>query len=317
MNYPPDYWEKSPCISMGLLLAAQHSQTYAFLMIFIRILGNRQQVDAIYTDFSKAFDRFSHKRLISKLWNFGIRGNLLSLISSYLADRSQAVRINNCISARINVSSGVPQDSHLGPLLFCIYINDLHSQIKNSNILIYADDVKIYRAVGSPDDTMLLHEDLLSLSNWSILNGLSLNVAKCSVISFSRKRNGLSREYSVNGINLERVGLVKDLGVLFYSALTFSPHVEYIVSKSLRTLGFVKRSTAEFRDVTTISYLCKTLISPMITYCAQIWSPFTDTLMKKLESVQHKCLRYLTYKANWPMSRLEHNYSETAENFNL
>ena len=153
------------------------------------------------------------------------------MISSYLADRSQAVRINNCISARINVSSGVPQGSHLGPLLFCIYINDLPSLIKYSNILIYPDDVKIYKAVGSPDDTMLLQEDLLSLSNWSILNGLSLNVAKCSVIFFTRKRNVLSREYSVKDINLERVDIVKDLGVLFDSALTFAPQVEYIASK--------------------------------------------------------------------------------------
>ena len=94
---------------------------------------------------SKAFDKVNHDRLLSKLWNIGVRGNMLSIITSYLADRSQAVRFNNGVSSRINVTRGVPQGSHLGPIHFCVFINDLISSLKFVHILMYADDVKLFQ----------------------------------------------------------------------------------------------------------------------------------------------------------------------------
>ena len=217
----------------------------------------------------------------------------------------------------IHASSGVPQGSHLGPLLFCIYINDLVPLIKYSNILLYADDVTLYRAIDSLDDSLKLQNDLVSLLSWSRLNGLSLNREKCNIISFTYSKNPLSFAYSIDGANLERVDKAKDLGIIFDSTLTFVPHIEYIVSKSLKMLGFVKRVTADFRDINYILYLYNTLILTNMTYCAQIWSPFTNTMNNKLESVQHILLRYIAFKMHRPLGRFEHNYSEIAEICNL
>ena len=125
-----------------------------------------QQVDAIYTDMSKAFDKVNHKRLISKIWNFGVRGNHFKLIGSYLINRTQAVRIYNCIAKPFNVTSGVPQGSHLGPLLFCVYINDIVNHIKHANILIYADDIKIFTVTNSVEDSLHLQADIKSMAKW-------------------------------------------------------------------------------------------------------------------------------------------------------
>ena len=157
-----------------------------------------------------------------------------------------------------------------------------------------------------------------SLSSWSRLNGLSLNGEKCNIISFTCSKNTLSFAYSIDDANFERVDKVKDLGIIFDSILTFAPHIEYIISKSTKMLGFVKRVTTDFRDINCILYLYKTLILTNMTYCSQIWSRFTNIMINKLESVQHiLLLRYVVFKMHRPSRRFEHNYSEILEICNL
>ena len=147
---------------------------------------------------SKAFDRVNHDRLISKLWNIGVRGNVLSIITSYLRDHSQAVRFNDCVSLPIKATSGVPQGCHLGPILFCVFINDLASCIRCVHTLLYSVDVKIYYNIRSAEDITALQSDLDILSRSSEENGLPLNTNKCCVISFSHKKNPLSFDYFIN-----------------------------------------------------------------------------------------------------------------------
>lgn len=113
----------------------------------------------------------------------------------------------------IRVTSGVPQGSHLGPLLFLIFINDLCFFLKDVSFLLYADDLKLYKAVKNPTDFLSLQASANSVNEWCTLNGMSLNVRKCNVISFSRKPVIQKYDYSINDSLLERVSLVKDLGV--------------------------------------------------------------------------------------------------------
>lgn len=130
----------------------------------------------VYTDYEKAFDSVNHDRLIQKLESFGVMGSLLNWFSSYLNNRTLSVRINDSVFYPFLMSSGVPQGSHLGLLLFIIFINDIHLVITSSKFLLFADDVKIFHHINSPRDSELLQNDLNSIQSWSILNGLHLNI---------------------------------------------------------------------------------------------------------------------------------------------
>ena len=142
------------------------------------------QVDAVYLDIRKAFDTVPYDRLLSKLWDYGITGNLWNFFKAYLTDRSQCVSVEGHLSNWLPVSSGVPQGSILGPLLFALYINDLPSSVLSSHVLLFADDTKCYRSVLSFSDSTLLQADLDQLSIWSSCNSLSFNAAKCQLLRF-------------------------------------------------------------------------------------------------------------------------------------
>lgn len=121
------------------------TNTVDFSSYIIRSLDAGAQVDALFTDMTKAFDRVSHTRLIRKLANIGLGASTLRWIWSYLRNRRQRVRIGNNLSRLIHVPSGVPQGSHIGPLLFVIFINDIADSIDNTiRYLLYADDFKIF-----------------------------------------------------------------------------------------------------------------------------------------------------------------------------
>jgi hypothetical protein len=206
-----------------------------FYSNLIRFVESGLQVDTIYTDFSKAFDTVSHSILIDKLKNVGISGNLLIWFKSYLSDRSQ--KINNHLSSKFHVPSGVPQGGHLSPLLFLIFLLDIDSCFKYSNFSLFADDLKIYYAILTPDDCLKLQHDLDNLSLWCINNGLNLNVAKCKKITFLRNKNNINFNYNILGENLPNLSSINDLGINFQSNLLFTTHIENICSKALKTLG--------------------------------------------------------------------------------
>lgn len=162
-------------------------------------LESGMQVDAVYTDFSKAFDKVNHSVLLSKLEAYGVSGMTLQWLSSYLRDRTLVVKIKGQLSNKIFPTSGVPQGSHLGPLLFIIFINDIKNYIKSCEFICYADDLKLYREIKSIDDMLMLQDDLESLYDWSVINKLPLNFEKCETITFTKKRKTMNYYYNING----------------------------------------------------------------------------------------------------------------------
>ena len=136
-------------------------------------------VDGVYIDLSKAFDTISHKKLLLKLQAYDTQGSLLKWIGSFSSDRSQSVVINSTLSGHKPCISGVPQGSVISSLLFMIFINDLPDCIKNSTILLYADDVKLLKPINCRLDCFLLQQDLDAFAAWCPTWQVQLNNSKC------------------------------------------------------------------------------------------------------------------------------------------
>lgn len=211
-------------------------------------MSHPSQVDVIYTDYSKCFDRIDHVILMRKLLSMGIRGNLHRWFASYVEGRCQTVVLNGYSSRPMCIPSGVPQGSLLGPLLFNIFVNDITSGFRHSKILLYADDMKIMKQVTNVADALLLQEDLDYLLNYCKVNKLDLNVSKCYVCSFTRKPNPIFFNYTFLDTSISRVNSVRDLGVTFDSKLIFDTHIDNVIKKASRALGFIFRISSEFNS---------------------------------------------------------------------
>lgn len=263
-------------------------------------MDSRVQVDVVYTDFSKAFDRVILSLLTRKLRDGGIHGSLLRWLDSYIRNRSQIVVCMGFVSRTIYIPSGVPQGSHLGPWLFNLYINDIAGCFRNSSFRLFADDLKIYRPIKSLDDCLLLQQDLERLCAYCDLNQLSLNAKKCSVVNFTRNKSIIAFEYIINGITIANLPSVRDLGILFDRKLLFNEHIDAIVSSSLRMLGFLFRATRSFSNHRSLITLYNTLIRSRLEFCTTVWSPGYAVNISLLESVQRKFVSMLSFRTDSP-----------------
>jgi hypothetical protein len=260
-------------------------------------LDNHSQVDVVYTDLSKAFDRIDHGLLLIKLESFGFSDSLVELIRSYLSDRFMYVGVNGYASKSFKQESGVPQGSVLGPLFFNIFINDLVDDLDVPHLL-FADDMKIYLTVDSIDDALRLQGWIEEISRRCKLNNLVLNHLKCSIVSFTRKTKPLLFDYKINGSILTRRESIRDLGVIFDSKLSFGEHIRTIAGTAFRALGFVLRAGREFSDVATLKLLYITYVRSRLEYASLVWSPIYDVHSSLLERVQRRFLKNVVFMLN-------------------
>lgn len=258
------------------------------------------QVDTIYTDYCKAFDRIDHKILLSKLLSLGIRGDLFRWFTSYVLCRSQSVVLNGYSSSWVYIPSGVPQGSLLGPLLFVIFINDIGSCLLNSKFLLFADDMKIFKVVNNTSDAILLQEDLDRLDAYCLANKLELNVSKCFYINFTRKRNIFNFKYRIKNSILSRKNSALDLGVLHDSKLSFDQHISHVYDKAYKALGFIFRISDSFKRMKTLKILYCAYVRSHLEYASQIWNPCYDTYSNIIEKIQIKFSRFLGFKFKLP-----------------
>ena len=253
-----------------------------------------KEMDMIYLDFSKAFDSVPHDKLIFKLSQFGITGPLLDWFSDYLSGRKQRVVVDGLSSSYLDVTSGVPQGSIVGPLLFLIYVNDLPDAAKHSKVPMFADDSKCYKIINNPHDSNLLQSDLQALCLWSSTSKLKFNLEKCSGIRFSRKRCIESPDYFLCSSQIPFQSTQKDLGILITNNLKWSPHISNIVSKANRMLGFLRRNCTYLTDINCRRSLYLTLVRTHLCYGSEIWAPQTTSRdLLCLESVQRRATKYI------------------------
>lgn len=259
-----------------------------------KILDRGGQVDIVYLDFSKAFDSISHNLILYKLkYLFGFSEQLLSWMHSYLSQRTQRVVVEGVESSWCPVSSGVPQGSNVGPLLFLLFINDLPNAAPNSTTALFADDSKCFKKIDSLSDCELLQNDLDGLHRWSQSWKMLFNASKCRVMTITRNHNPYVFNYSMNGSNLQHVGCFKDLGVVFNTKLSFNTHIDALICKSNQVNGLIKRCVGYNAPVNVKLHLYKTLTMSIMNYCSEIWSPQGHTKIKALESIQRSMTKYI------------------------
>lgn len=247
----------------------------------------RTGVDVIFVDFSKAFDKVSHDKLLSKLRVFGVCGSVLEWLADFLRGRSYAVRVASSVSSGRSVVSGVPQGSVLGPLLFLVHVNDLPT-VFESQCLLYADDLKLWRNVASEDDRRVLQEDIDRLVRWSMEWDLPINLSKCVHLRIGRDHPATS--YLLSGVPLRTSTSEKDLGVLVSSSLKTRDHTLKCCSAARRMIGAVRRSFCHLSRGAFLE-LYSAHIRPRLEYGGPAVYPCTKGEMDMLERVQRSATR--------------------------
>ena len=178
-------------------------------------------------DFAKAFDTVAHHRLLYKLQWYGIQGKVHQWISNFLTNRHQKVILGDAHSSLADVSSGVPQGTVLGPILFLIYINDLPDCVRYSTIRLFADDCIIYRPIKSIKDTQLLQEDINTIAKWASLWLMKFNISKYYCLQFTEaKIHRVDRTYHLYDTPLSLLNHCRHLGVTLQSNLKWNKHIE-------------------------------------------------------------------------------------------
>ena len=197
------------------------------------------EVDACLLDFSKAFDKVCHAKLLTKMRNIGVSKQITDWTAAFLRDRTQTVTLQGTSSETCAVTSGVPQGSVLGPALFLLYINDLPSVVK-SQVRLFADDTIIYTTA---DRSAQLIEDLKNLEAWEQEARMEFHPAKCEIIRFSRKRNRTTLPpYRLHNQIIPVTKTIKYLGVHIQDDLKWRTHADYVTNKASTTQGFFRRT---------------------------------------------------------------------------
>ena len=257
-----------------------------------KALNSGEQRDSILLDFSKAFDKVPHKRLLSKLKHYGIRGKILDWIQDFLRDREQSVVVEGETSSPIGVTSGVPQGSVIGPLLFLLYINDLPDSVEHSSSSLFADDSMISRNVKSEEDAQLLQDDLNKLQEWENRWMMQFNPDKCEVLTVTNERKPTQFDYTIHGQTLQKVKNSKYLGLSIDRKLSWNSHIDMISKKANSVRAFLQRNTKMCpRHIKDKCYT--TYVRPIVEYASSVWDPCTSKYISKLEAIQRRAARYV------------------------
>ena len=249
----------------------------------------------IQIDLRKAFDTVNHKILLDKLFSYGFRGFAQRWLGSYLADRKQFVRINNCSSSIKAINIGVPQGSILGPLLFLFYINDISKHSKMFNITLFADDTTLSLSHSSLDQGILsANSELEVIHNWTIYNRLSVNVEKTETMLINRKLSQNSTNHLVfGGQNLSLTDCSTFLGVRLDSQLKFNNHISYIMNKLSKSVGIFSRIKNNLTLKAKCDYYYSHIFSHL-SYNVIFWGKTHDCYLEPIILIQKRMVRLMT-----------------------
>ena len=277
---------------------------------FANCLRKHEQIDAIFLDFSKAFDKVDHEILLAKLEHLGIRNSLLNWSRSFLIGRSQRVVVEGMASSPTRVRSGVPQGTVLGPLFFLIYINDISKGLSiGTTLKLFADDSLLYRTIRSLTDAHILQQDLHTLQLWAERNKMEFHPGKCQLLRITNKINKTHGSYQILGTPISEVDSAKYLGVVIDKTLSWKPHYNSIIKKCNSTLAFLRRNL--HNSPKFVKEKCYTaLVRPQLEYACAVWDPHHQTHIDDIEKVQKRAARFVTNNYKMESGNSEFNLNE-------
>ena len=289
-------------------------------------LNSNIRSDVIYFDFAKAFDSVNHDIILQKLkTQFNIDSFLLRFIANYLSGRKQCVVIGGSISSTVSVSSGVPQGSILGPILFVLFLNDIVSGLDpGTNILMYADDTKIWRKMETYEDHVTLQKDIDYLYDWSIRNKMKFHPSKTKVLMVSRFNPPfidilpfVQFFYTLGNTILDYVDSEKDLGITMNKTLNFTDHACTLYNLANQRFGLLKR-TCHFvhnSDKKRILYL--TMVRSIFQHCPVVWRPSSSSVIKKIESIQKRAIKWINHDYTHSYTSNDYLYYTHCKHINI
>ena len=249
---------------------------------------------AVFIDFSKCFDTLNRNILIRKLEAYGIRGIPLQLFKSYLSERYQAVRVNGAISSFKLVSSGVPQGSVLGPILYMIYVNDLPYVTDLFSVCLFADDTTlVFESSYKSELSYKCNSGIALFNNWCCANRLSINFKKTYIMLFSNilHPEDISAIY-LNDRIIKYASSLKFLGLIIDDKLKFNLHIDYISKKISKNAGMLYK-LKHYVPLKTLTCLYRSFVECYLNYCTVVFGKTFQAHIYKLEVAQRKCIRII------------------------
>ena len=255
-------------------------------------LENGFNVDVVYLDFAKAFDKLDFNITLSKLKALGISGKIGRWIHSFLTGRKQSVVVNGTKSPPADVLSGVPQGSVLGPILFLILIGDINQDVAHSFISSFADDTRIGKGINSVEDAEQLQQDLQQVYQWAISNNMDFNTSKFELLRYGNDQDLKNQTCYISNMETEitEKQTVKDLGILMSNSGEFKDHISKVVSTVRDISAWILRSFKS-RSPTLMLQLWKSMVIPHLDYCSQLWNPHSVSAIQQLEELQRSYVR--------------------------
>ena len=275
------------------------SQLLSHFETITKILEDGDNVDVIYLDFAKAFDKVDFLVTLRKIKHIGINGNIGKWLYSFLTGRTQTVIVNGTGSSPSEVKSGVPQGSVLGPLLFLILLGDIDKSVASAFVSSFADDTRVGHRIKDASDVMTLQEDLRAIYEWSVENNMTFNSEKFECIRYGKRKNFHETTGYLSDVNssITPKDQINDLGVLTSSNCQFKSHIENVTKSANKLCGWILR-TFKTRAPKLMVLLWKSLVLSKLDYCSQLWSPIIKGDIQKLEMVQRSFIRKIDGMGN-------------------
>ena len=280
---------------------SKHSTRHALIEITEKIrcvLDKGETACGIFIDLQKAFDTVNHNILVNKLEYYGVRGTANNWFKSYLFNRTQYVSIEGFQSDMVQIKHGVPQGSVLGPLLFLVYINDLHKAIIHSKTYHFADDTHLLNISDSAKRIQKqVNIDLKCLYKWLLANKISLNCSKTELIIFQSDRSQETFEFNIkiNGHKILPSDSIKYLGVYLDKNLSGKHHCKVLLGKLNRANGMLSK-VRHYVPSAELKSIYSAIFSSHLTYNCQVWGQGNNPYLRKIEKAQNKAVRIIQFK---------------------